>query len=239
MVDIAPLVSNSRGQPPSRRQNSNPRRRWWNIRIDRCFSRPSTANGILTNRRHVLRSDCSSMRSIFRSLRSFPSINHHGCVHRKYCSSKASGFKTPRRKSVRRTKQVKTEKCLLKYDTTVFYFITVIGFTTHPTLPILATCSATGSCVIVDALPPFLLKIVTCVHLQKGSLDRIKFSERGRILGVGSLRQGRLFLIVPEANSKMKVAAIINIQRRVRVHWNRKSLDMEYFLQISVIFIFL
>ncbi|XP_076678258.1 uncharacterized protein LOC143374208 [Andrena cerasifolii] len=87
--------------------------------------------------------------------------------------------------------------------------------TSHPTFPILATCSLAGSCLFIQASPSPYLKIVTCVHLQKEPLDRMKFSDDGRVLGVGALGLGRLFLLVSKGIFTVKVAAMIKVQRRM------------------------
>ncbi|KZC11088.1 hypothetical protein WN55_02449, partial [Dufourea novaeangliae] len=71
----------------------------------------------------------------------------------------------------------------------------VTRLVSHPSLPILATCSVAGNCVIVEASTPSSPRIVNCVHLQREPLDRLKFSEGGRLLGVGASRLGRLFLL--------------------------------------------
>lgn len=43
----------------------------------------------------------------------------------------------------------------------------------------------------------------------------MKFSEEGGILGVGALGLGRLFLLLPKGTFSVKVAAMIQIKRRV------------------------
>ncbi|XP_043265656.1 cilia- and flagella-associated protein 43-like [Colletes gigas] len=93
----------------------------------------------------------------------------------------------------------------------------VVRLISHPTAPILAACSATGNCVLVEVSAPSTPKIVCCVHLQREPLDRMNFSEEGRILGVGSSQNGRLFILVPtlDRRTTIKVACTIDVQRKV------------------------
>ncbi|XP_054007643.1 cilia- and flagella-associated protein 43-like [Hylaeus anthracinus] len=94
----------------------------------------------------------------------------------------------------------------------------VVCLISHPSTSILATCSATGSCVFVDASAPSSPKILSCVHLQNEPLNRMKFSEEGRILGVGSSQPGRLFLLVAtkcSGETSIKVTATVIVQRKI------------------------
>ncbi|XP_076629987.1 cilia- and flagella-associated protein 43 [Colletes latitarsis] len=93
----------------------------------------------------------------------------------------------------------------------------VVRLISHPSAPILAACSATGNCVLVEASALPSPKIVSCVHLQREPLDRMNFSEEGRVLGVGSSQNGRLFILVPtlDRRTTIKVACTIDVQRKV------------------------
>ncbi|KOX79719.1 WD repeat-containing protein 96 [Melipona quadrifasciata] len=106
----------------------------------------------------------------------------------------------------------------------------VADLTSHPVLPILASCSIAGNCLFVKLFPasPLRPRITRCVHLQREALDRVKFSNRGNLLGVASSQIGRLFLLsVSVAEPKErdhaglykmtseKVAAWLNSERKV------------------------
>ncbi|CAK9824827.1 Cilia- and flagella-associated protein 43 [Anthophora retusa] len=88
---------------------------------------------------------------------------------------------------------------------------TVVQLTSHPFLPILASCSEKGNCLLLEATTPSTPKIVSCVHLQRETLDRVKFSEGGRLLGVAASPIARLFLLT----SSMKVAICLNVRRKM------------------------
>ncbi|XP_033342623.2 cilia- and flagella-associated protein 43 [Megalopta genalis] len=93
----------------------------------------------------------------------------------------------------------------------------VTHLASHSSLPILATCSDAGNCLVVDASAPCAPKMLGCAHLQTEPLDKLKFSVEGSLLGVGSSKLGRLFLLGPMAIGSMglKVAAAFNVGRQV------------------------
>ncbi|XP_011872064.1 PREDICTED: uncharacterized protein LOC105564361 isoform X2 [Vollenhovia emeryi] len=66
---------------------------------------------------------------------------------------------------------------------------------THPTLPILASCSAAGNCILIDVTKTSLLKILNCFHLYGNYVDKIKFSCHGELLGIGNSQTGMIFLV--------------------------------------------
>ncbi|KOC59156.1 WD repeat-containing protein 96 [Habropoda laboriosa] len=88
---------------------------------------------------------------------------------------------------------------------------TVVQLISHPSLPLLASCSDEGNCLLVEADAPSSPKIASCVHLQRETLDRVKFSEGGRLLGVAASSIARLFLLTSNA----KVAVCLNVRRKV------------------------
>ncbi|XP_060825149.1 uncharacterized protein LOC132912056 [Bombus pascuorum] len=99
----------------------------------------------------------------------------------------------------------------------------VADFVSHPVLPILVSCSVTGNCLFIESYPTIPVR-KHCVHLQREALDRVKFSNRGHLLGVGSSQIGRLFLLsmnvveLEERDYRMsasKVAAWLNLGRKV------------------------
>ncbi|XP_026674066.1 uncharacterized protein LOC113465032 [Ceratina calcarata] len=85
----------------------------------------------------------------------------------------------------------------------------------HPVLPILACCSVTGNCVLVDASTPRFPKITGCAHLQREPFNLVKFSEGGRLLGVAATPLGRLFLLLLGIETSMKVMAWLDVEKRV------------------------
>ncbi|XP_078038699.1 cilia- and flagella-associated protein 43 [Augochlora pura] len=93
----------------------------------------------------------------------------------------------------------------------------VTRMASHSSLPILATCSAVGNCLVVDTSAPSAPKILGCAHLQTEPLDRLKFSEEGNLFGVGSSGIGRLFLLEPVSigSTGLKVAAAFDVGRQV------------------------
>ncbi|OAD51937.1 WD repeat-containing protein 96 [Eufriesea mexicana] len=90
----------------------------------------------------------------------------------------------------------------------------VADLTSHPTSPILASCSEAGNCLFVDACTPSCPRTTHCVHLQREPLDRVKFSDRGCLLGVSAIRIGRLFLL-STSPAEPRVAAWLNLGRKV------------------------
>ncbi|XP_076394984.1 uncharacterized protein LOC100879973 isoform X2 [Megachile rotundata] len=98
------------------------------------------------------------------------------------------------------TGSVSSTKCLTHHGK-------VVRLARHPSLPILATCSVTGNCLLVEGT----LKITSCFHLQKEPLDRIEFSETGRALCVGSTKLDRLFIL---STSNPERISWLNIGRK-------------------------
>ncbi|XP_050484629.1 uncharacterized protein LOC126870714 isoform X1 [Bombus huntii] len=99
----------------------------------------------------------------------------------------------------------------------------VADIASHPVLPILVSCSVTGNCLFIESYPTIPVR-KHCVHLQREALDRVKFSNRGHLLGVASSQIGRLFLLsmnvveLEERDYRMsasKVAAWLNLGRKV------------------------
>lgn len=82
----------------------------------------------------------------------------------------------------------------------------------HPSRPLLATCSDTGNCLLVETSTPSSPKVLGCAHLQREPLDKLKFSDGGGLLGVGSSQLGRLFLLGP---TSANVATALNVGRPV------------------------
>ncbi|KAI4503920.1 hypothetical protein M0802_001323 [Mischocyttarus mexicanus] len=64
----------------------------------------------------------------------------------------------------------------------------------HHKLPIIFTGSITGNCLFID-VSTNKPKILTCFHLHKMSLDRMKFSSEGKFVGIANSRDGRIFVI--------------------------------------------
>ncbi|XP_076296042.1 cilia- and flagella-associated protein 43 [Lasioglossum baleicum] len=89
----------------------------------------------------------------------------------------------------------------------------VTRLASHSSSPILATCSVDGNCLVLDVSTPSAPKIARCAHLQKDPLDRLKFSEEGALLGVGSSRLGRVFVL--EATTAGEVVAAFNVGRQM------------------------
>ncbi|XP_076651468.1 uncharacterized protein LOC143358312 isoform X2 [Halictus rubicundus] len=87
----------------------------------------------------------------------------------------------------------------------------VTRLASHSSLPVLATCSAAGNCLVLDVSTPSAPKIARCAHLQKEPLDRLKFSEEGNLLGVGSSRLGRVFLLEATTVAAVEVVAALNV----------------------------
>ncbi|XP_011693346.1 PREDICTED: uncharacterized protein LOC105453253 [Wasmannia auropunctata] len=71
----------------------------------------------------------------------------------------------------------------------------VLHVDSHPTLPILALCSITGNCILIDITRVSLPKIFNCFHLCGIFLDKIKFSRHGELLGIGNSQTGMIFII--------------------------------------------
>nr|XP_031847353.1 cilia- and flagella-associated protein 43-like [Nomia melanderi] len=88
----------------------------------------------------------------------------------------------------------------------------VTRFVSHPSRPLLATSSDTGNCLLVETSTPSSPRILCCAHLQRESLDTLKFSDNGGLLGVGSSQLGRLFLLGP---TSANVAIALNVGRPV------------------------
>ncbi|CAD1472325.1 unnamed protein product [Heterotrigona itama] len=106
----------------------------------------------------------------------------------------------------------------------------VVDLASHPVLPILASCSIAGNCLFIKLFPtsPLRPRITRCVHLQREAVDRVKFSNKGNLLGAASSEIGRLFLLsVSTAEPKErdytklykmtseKVAAWLNFERKI------------------------
>ncbi|CAL7938344.1 unnamed protein product [Xylocopa violacea] len=96
----------------------------------------------------------------------------------------------------------------------------VVDVTSHPALPIFASCSITGNCLLVETTTTSCLKVTSCVHIQQEALDRVKFSEGGRLFGVGASDLGRLFLLLPIIAKPCtiltaRVIACLNLRRKV------------------------
>ncbi|KAK2579342.1 hypothetical protein KPH14_008293 [Odynerus spinipes] len=75
----------------------------------------------------------------------------------------------------------------------------VICANAHPMLPIISTSSVTGNCLLIDIFAN-VPKILTCFHLHTMSLDKMKFSNDGKLLGVANSRVGLIFVIGPNLN---------------------------------------
>ncbi|XP_071559950.1 cilia- and flagella-associated protein 43 [Temnothorax nylanderi] len=71
----------------------------------------------------------------------------------------------------------------------------VLHVASHPTLPILASCSVAGNCILIDITKVSLVKIFNCFHLYGDFLDKIKFSRNGELLGIGNSQTGMIFII--------------------------------------------
>ncbi|EZA53241.1 hypothetical protein DMN91_004557 [Ooceraea biroi] len=71
----------------------------------------------------------------------------------------------------------------------------VLAANSHPVLPMLASCSISGNCIFIDVTNSSSPRIFNCFHLHKDPLDRIKFSLRGELLGIGNSQTGRIFII--------------------------------------------
>ncbi|XP_043487317.1 cilia- and flagella-associated protein 43-like [Polistes fuscatus] len=69
----------------------------------------------------------------------------------------------------------------------------------HPKLPIIFTSSFTGNCLFIDVFTN-TPKILTCFHLHKMFLDKMKFSSEGKLLGIANSRDGRIFIIGKNLN---------------------------------------
>ncbi|XP_015171771.1 PREDICTED: uncharacterized protein LOC107064035 [Polistes dominula] len=69
----------------------------------------------------------------------------------------------------------------------------------HPKLPIIFTSSITGNCLFIDVFTN-TPKILTCFHLHTISLDKMKFSSEGKLLGVANSHDGRIFIIGKNLN---------------------------------------
>ncbi|XP_076759574.1 uncharacterized protein LOC143428525 [Xylocopa sonorina] len=96
----------------------------------------------------------------------------------------------------------------------------VVDLTSHPTLPIFASCSTTGNCLLMETTRQSCPKVTSCVHIQQEALDRVKFSEGGRLFGVGASDLDRLFLLLlaivkPGTILTARVAACLNLRRQV------------------------
>ncbi|KAG5310461.1 CFA43 protein, partial [Acromyrmex insinuator] len=71
----------------------------------------------------------------------------------------------------------------------------VLHVDSHPTLPMLASCSAAGNCILIDIIKVSLPKIFNCFHLYGNSLDKVKFSDHGELLGISNSQTGIMFII--------------------------------------------
>ncbi|KAL6262925.1 hypothetical protein P5V15_005713 [Pogonomyrmex californicus] len=88
----------------------------------------------------------------------------------------------------------------------------VLHINSHPTLPMLASCSTIGNCILIDIMTISLPKIFNCFHLCGHFLDRIKFSRHGKFLGIGSSQTGRIFVIGKRLKQhRMDVLGLIEI----------------------------
>ncbi|KAG5339959.1 CFA43 protein, partial [Acromyrmex charruanus] len=71
----------------------------------------------------------------------------------------------------------------------------VLHVDSHPTLPMLASCSAAGNCILIDIIKVSSLKIFNCFHLYGNLLDKVKFSHHGELLGISNSQTGIMFII--------------------------------------------
>nr|KAF7400221.1 hypothetical protein H0235_015958 [Vespula pensylvanica] len=76
----------------------------------------------------------------------------------------------------------------------------VVCVKTHPNLPIISTSSITGNCLFIN-VSTNEPKILTCFHLDKISLDRMKFSSEGKFMGIANSTVGRIFVIGKNINN--------------------------------------
>ncbi|KAF7383888.1 hypothetical protein HZH68_014645 [Vespula germanica] len=76
----------------------------------------------------------------------------------------------------------------------------VVCVRTHPNLPIISTSSITGNCLFID-VSTNKPKILTCFHLDKISLNRMKFSSEGKFMGIANSTVGRIFVIGKNINN--------------------------------------
>jgi len=97
----------------------------------------------------------------------------------------------------------------------------------------LASCSVTGNCILIDITDASSLKVLNCFHLHGDSLDRIRFSLRGEHLAIGNSQSGRIFIVDKQREGRhVDVLGIVEVGGHVR----RSDVTFDIYLDYIMIF---
>jgi len=92
----------------------------------------------------------------------------------------------------------------------------------------LASCSATGNCILIDVIKVSLPKIFNCFHLYGNLLDKVKFSHHGELLGISNSQTGIMFIIGKRCKQqRVNVLGFIEIDGYVRLY----KIILKYYLK--------
>jgi len=97
------------------------------------------------------------------------------------------------------------------------HLVSVLRTDSHPVLPVLASCSVTGNCILIDITDASSPKVLNCFHLHGDSLDRIRFSLRGEHLAIGNSQSGRIFIVDKQREGRhADVLGLVEVGGHVR-----------------------
>jgi len=97
------------------------------------------------------------------------------------------------------------------------HLVLVLRADSHPVLPMLASCSGTGNCILVDIADASSSKILNCFHLHGDPLDRVRFSLRGEHLAIGNSQSGRIFVVDKQREGRhADVLGLVEVGGHVR-----------------------
>lgn len=98
-----------------------------------------------------------------------------------------------------------------------FSMIAVLAVVSHPVLPLLALSTASGRCLILNVAEASEPLVLNSFYLIRAPLDRVKFSQCGRSLGVCSTATGKIF-ILRGFNAAIHVRCVLDTSEKVQTH---------------------